>query len=142
MPGTWPAARRARSLVGMPDLTGTWRSVYEYPSSSRSGTFSSEHDVTVTQDGNTVRVRSYGSPSRVMIDLEAAEVEDRVVLTGAWREHTDSLGYYEGTSYQGAVQFVLSEDGNKMSGAWVGHDRALTEMNTGSWDLQRVPDGS
>jgi hypothetical protein len=126
----------------MPDLTGTWRSVYEYPSSSRGGTFSSEHDVTVAQDGITVRVRSYGSSSRVMIDLEAAEVEDGVVLTGTWREHTDPVGYYEGTTYRGAVQFVLSEDGNKMSGAWVGHDRALTETNTGSWELERIPGGS
>jgi hypothetical protein len=126
----------------MPDLTGTWRSVYDYPCSSRGRTLSSEHDVTVTEDGNTVRVRSYGSPSRVMIDLEAAEVEDRVVLTGTWREHTDPQGHYKGTAYHGAVQFVLSEDGSTMSGAWVGHDRALTGMNTGSWELERVPEGS
>jgi len=121
-----------------PDLAGIWTSTYEYPSSSRGGTFTSEHQVTLTQDGNTVRVRSFGSPSRVMIDLEAMEVEDLVVLTGTWTEVTDPAGPYEGRRYHGGIQLLLSEDARRMSGAWIGHNRSLTSVNTGSWVLEQV----
>ncbi len=127
-----------RSLEGVTDLSGTWRSVYEYPSSSRGGTFTSEHEVTLTQDGSTVRVRSFGSRSRIMIDLQALEVEDQVVLTGEWTEVTDPAGPYEGRRYHGGVQMLLSEDGHRMSGRWVGHNRALTEINAGTWQLERI----
>jgi hypothetical protein len=61
-------------------IPGTWRSVYEYESSSRGQSFTDERDVTLTLDGSVVRVTSLpGDPSRLEMEL-------------TFREHRSLLG--------------------------------------------------
>jgi hypothetical protein len=53
-------------------LTGIWLSSYEYESSGRDATFTSQHYVAVVHHGTRLQVRSMpGSQSKMMVDLTA-----------------------------------------------------------------------
>lgn len=129
-------------------VPGTWHSAYEYESSSRGQTLTDERDVilaigghqvqqdvTLTIYGSQVRVRPLpDSPSRLEMDLSF----DRSILAGFWSERTDQAGYYRGHLFTGTVLFIIAEDGRSMAGRWIGADRNLTEVNTGTWTLTWV----
>jgi hypothetical protein len=118
--------------------SGFWRSVCTYESSSRGEVLTDERDVVFSVLGSRVRGGSLPgpSPSRLEMDLEARGR----MLTGTWLEETDPDGYYGGITFRGAVQFIVSEDRQSMSGRWVGHSRNLTEVNTGTWTLTLAGD--
>jgi transcriptional regulator with XRE-family HTH domain len=117
-------------------LTGIWLSRYEYVSSGRSGeTFSDEHYVMLIQHGANIQVRSLSesNPSTLIMDL----TQNGAVITGTWSERTNPNGYYQGSVYHGAIQFLLDPTGHRMRGQWVGYGRDF-DLNTGPWTLELV----
>lgn len=114
-------------------LSGIWLSRYEYPSSSRSGTFTGAHYVLLIHRGNKVQARSIGSPSRLVMDFTM----DGNVLTGTWREDTDPAGYYRGATYHGAIQLIAGPSGHRLKGRWTGFGKE-GEVNSGPWTLDLV----
>lgn len=117
-------------------LSGIWLSRYEYPSTSRGQTFSNEHYVTLTQQGDRLIVRSVpGSASTVKMELEV----NGQVVTGTWNEQTSPDGYYQGAFYAGAIQLLIDPTGRKLTGKWVGYGKDF-EVNTGPWTLRLVTD--
>jgi hypothetical protein len=137
------AAGAAAAAWAIPDakaargpLTGIWRSRYEYVSSSRSGqTYTGQHYVMVIQHGARLQVRSLPGTAqgRVMMDLTVSGA----VLTGTWTEETDPGGYYQGSTYHGAIQLTAGPSGTRLTGAWVGFGKD-GEVNTGPWALDLV----
>jgi hypothetical protein len=115
-------------------LTGIWLSRYEYESSSRGGTYSDEHYVVIIQHGARLQVRSVpAAASRLMMDLTA----NGAVITGTWTEQTRPDGYYQGSVYHGAIQFLLDPTAHRMTGKWLGFGRDF-DVNVGPWTLQLV----
>jgi hypothetical protein len=114
-------------------LTGIWRSRYEYPSSSRGKTFTSEHTVVVLQHGARVSVRSIAGEGQVSMDLST----EGNTVTGTWNEVTSAEGYYRGARYSGAIQMLIDPSGHRMAGKWAGFGRS-NEVNTGPWQLDLV----
>jgi transcriptional regulator with XRE-family HTH domain len=115
-------------------LTGIWLSAYEYPSSGRGQTFTSQHYVMLLQRGAQLMVRSLpASASQLSMDLSL----NGQVVTGTWTEQTQTDGYYRGAVYNGALQMLQEPTGHRMSGKWVGFGREL-EVNTGAWTLTLV----
>lgn len=115
-------------------LTGIWRSRYEYPSSSRGGTYSSEHYVLLIQRGARVQVQSVpASASRVIMDLTV----NGSVVTGTWSEETEAGGYYSGAVYHGCLQLLLDPTGHRLTGRWLGYGRDF-DINDGPWTLTLV----
>jgi transcriptional regulator with XRE-family HTH domain len=118
---------------GRGPLTGIWLSKYDYPSSSRGRTYSGAHYVVLIQRGAKVQARSIGSPSKLLMDLTA----EGSVLTGTWREETDSDGYYRGATYHGAIQLTVGPSAHRMKGQWAGFGKE-GEVNSGPWTLDLV----
>lgn len=115
-------------------LTGIWLSEYEYPSSGRDASFTSQHYVMVLQRGARLMIRSLpAAKSRLSMDLSI----NGQVITGTWTEQTQLDGYYMGAVYHGAIQVLLEPTGHRMSGKWVGFGREL-EVNVGPWSLTLV----
>jgi transcriptional regulator with XRE-family HTH domain len=117
-------------------LTGIWVSRYEYVSSGRGGqTFADLHHVMLIQHGASMQVRSLSgsNPSSLIMDL----TQNGAVITGTWSERTNPSGYYQGSVYHGAVQFLLDLTGHRMRGQWVGYGRDF-DLNTGAWTLELV----
>jgi hypothetical protein len=66
---------------------------------------------------------------------------DDDVATGTWHETTAPEGDFKGMLYSGALQLLISKDGQRMEGKWVGIGRDY-ELNrpdifTGKWLLTR-----
>ena len=116
-------------------LSGIWRSWYEYESSGRGQTYTSEHYGVVLHRGARVQFRSLPNTAegRVMMELAV----NGQVITGTWTEQTDASGYYAGSVYSGAIQFLLEPTGHRMKGKWVGFGREF-DLNTGPWTLTLV----
>jgi len=130
--GPWMPVADPKAQPG--PLTGIWLSSYEYESTGRGSTFTSQHYVAIVQHGTRLQVRSTpGSRSRLMMDLTA----NGQVLTGTWTEETNPAGYYQGAVYHGAIQLLLQPTGRKMTGKWVGFGRDF-DLNTGPWSLELI----
>lgn len=117
-------------------IPGTWRSEYEYESSSRGQTLTGEHDVQMTISRGVFRFQSLpGSPSRLEIELTFREP----CFMGTWVEHTDPAGYYAGHVFFGTAVFLLdlTEEYMSLVGAWIGAGREATTVSTGPWTLTR-----
>lgn len=117
------------------NLSGVWRSRYKYPSSSRGGEFEYQHTIRLHQEGNRIAAESVPEEQQSYLALKLS-LQDNVA-TGTWQEQTEKDGYYKGAVYYGAIQLILSEDGNRMSGKWTGFGKD-GEVNTGSWELERI----
>ena len=116
-------------------VPGIWHSVYTYGSSSRNATFTDERDILMAKVRTQMTGMSLESDvGRLRMQLST---EGRLV-TASWTERTDPDGYYAGTEFQGVAQFILAADGRSMSGAWVGHSRDMSVVNTGPWILDFV----
>jgi DNA-binding transcriptional regulator YiaG len=118
---------------GQGPLTGIWLSRYEYPSSSRDGTFTGLHHLVLIQRGGKVQARSIGSQGKLIMDLTA----EGNILTGTWREETNPQGYYRGATYHGAIQLTIGPTGHRMAGQWAGFGKD-GEVNSGPWTLDLV----
>lgn len=115
------------------DLSGKWKSEYGYHADSIS-----EHDILLSATADNT-VEGFGSAtdgSTLKLKLEYDAVNN--VLTGTWQEITSPTGEYEGASFHGAVQFILSEDMNTtIDGMWVGFNSKKSKVSTGKWSLIR-----
>jgi transcriptional regulator with XRE-family HTH domain len=133
---TIEAARAPDPKTAQGPLTGIWLSRYEYVSSGRGGqTFTDEHYVMLIQHGANIQVRSLAqsNTSTLIMDL----TQNGAVVTGTWSERTNPSGYYQGSVYHGAIQFLLEPTGHRMRGQWVGYGRDF-DLNTGPWTLELV----
>lgn len=120
---------------GYGPLTGIWRSEYEYPSSSRGGTYTGRHYVMVLQRGAHLNVRSLpGQHSRLSLDLAV----NGKMATGTWTEHTAEGGYYRGAIYHGTIQLEVNDQGTRLKGRWLGFGRDPGEINDGPWQFTIV----
>jgi transcriptional regulator with XRE-family HTH domain len=120
-------------------LSGIWLSEYEFVSSGRGGqVFRSRHYVMLLQHrDDSIMVRSLPrSASQLSLDLTV----NGKVVTGIWTEQTRQDGYYRGAVYTGAIQLLLSDDGHRMAGTWVGYGKEPQEINTGRWTLEQADD--
>lgn len=115
---------------------GLWHSTYEYPSSSRGGTFTSEQQLRVYQDGHTVIFESLPeAESYIVIRLKIDEQND--VATGSWQETTDPSGHYKGATYHGVIQLLISDDHRTLTGKWLGFGKHRA-INVGKWKLVKI----
>jgi hypothetical protein len=117
------------------ELTGVWLSTYEYESSSRKQTYTSKHYVLLLQRGKGITVRSLPNQASTL-SLELS-VNGRM-CTGNWTEATSKEGYYSGAIYSGAIQLEVNQNGDRLSGMWVGFGKNPGEFNTGPWKFDRV----
>lgn len=118
------------------DFSGVWRSSYRYTSSSRGpGIYENEHYVTITRKGNRLAVKSLPNSEDSQVYMHLT-IEDRIV-SGSWEEKTSEGGAFKGITYYGVVQFVMSEDGKRMEGKWLGAGRKL-DVKDGPWKIERI----
>jgi hypothetical protein len=61
---------------------------------------------------------------------------DGRVATGTWEEHTSPTGAHKREIYVGAIQLVLSPDGNMLDGRFLSVDRRM-EVKTNFWQISR-----
>ena len=117
------------------DFSGIWHSVYHYTSSVRLGLFTSEYDLSIYKIGNQVIMQSEPREdgSYVLLRLTL----DGRIATGTWSEQTAPEGPYKGVTCYGALQLVLSENGDEWHGMWVAYGRNL-EVRSGNWDIIRT----
>lgn len=116
-------------------LTGIWLSRYEYESSSRGRTYTSQHYVLVLQRGRGLMIRSLPEQESTL-SLELT-VNGRMVK-GTWTEVTSEGGYYQGAVYDGAIQMEIGPAEDRMVGKWLGFGRNPGEINDGPWMFTRV----
>ncbi len=116
-------------------FSGIWRSDYTYHSSDRDEDLLSQHYVRIYPKGNELIIES--SPGVNESYMLARFTMDGNVLTGSWQEVTDPKGDYKGTIYYGAAQLILTDDGKKMKGKWVGFGKNM-EVKTGPWEFVYV----
>ena len=119
-------------------LAGIWQSRYTYASSSRDNQqFTGQHYVLLLQHENQLQVRALpGSESQLTMNLTI----DGRVATGLWREVTSADGYYHGHEFHGVAQMIIDPAGRRMEGRWLGHNRAVTTINSGGWTLDFIAD--
>ena len=127
-PGDLPTA----STAARPNYSGVWLSRYEYPSSSRGGTFEGKHFVLLLQQNDRLTVRSL--PDSAEGELTMDLTVDGSVVTGTWVEVTQQSGYYRGARYHGTIQMLAEPTGRRMTGKWLGFGRDM-DVNVGPWDL-------
>ncbi len=116
------------------DFSGVWHCAYDYTSSTTAGKFTSEYDAKVHSIGNQVIIQSIPNDFGDYIFIKL--VRDNRILTGDWYEQTSPKGRYKGAIYYGALQLIISEDGNKMNGKWVGFDRQMN-VRSNNWRLEK-----
>lgn len=117
------------------DFSGVWRSTYHYTSSAREGEFTSEYEVRIVREGDSLIVKSLPNASKSYI-LVRLSLDGRVAA-GTWQEFTSPTGFYEGSLYHGALQLVLDEDARAFRGRYVGYSRNMT-VKGGEWELVRI----
>ena len=114
---------------------GIWKSSYKYPSSGRSQELEGQHYVRAHRKENHLVFESAAETSKSYLVIRLS-IEDNIA-TGSWQEQTDPHGYYKGITYYGALQLVVSSDGKKMTGKWVGFSKDM-DVNVGSWELAYI----
>lgn len=120
---------------GPPVPFGIWHSTYTYQSTGRASSFTDERDVLMRMLGTYLMVISQETdPSALQLQMRPSGR----LIAASWSERTDPDGYYAGATFTGVAQFILAEDGLSMSGAWAGHSRDMTTVNTGPWTLAYV----
>jgi hypothetical protein len=89
--------------------------------------------VLLIQHGRKLQARSLlgSAPSKLMMDLTI----NGQVITGTWTEETNPAGYYQGSTYHGAIPFLSDPTGHRLTGQWVGFGRDF-DVNAGPWKLE------
>ena len=114
-------------------IPGIWHSVRGYEGGGRGQALADERDVTLSQQGDVIRVRSLpGSPSRLEMDLTFG---GRQGVMGTWMERPGPGGNHAGRVFIGTALFILAEDGRSMTGRWTGGDKDIAEVHMGTWKL-------
>jgi len=125
------------------NFSGRWQCVYWYPSNERDEQDTSEYVVEVFQRGNKLTVDSL--PNDINSHMTVNLTVDGRLATGAWLENTSPQGEFEGLVYSGALQLLVSDDGQRMSGKWVGigrehlgADKFAPQIYSGDWKMTKV----
>ncbi len=123
------------------DHSGTWRCVYWFPSNQHPGQEEpSEYQVRADQTGNQLILQSLPNDSQSYLLLRL--VIDGIFASGSWTENTSPQGEFAGMIYSGVVQLLISDDGRRMTGKWVGVGRDVEKQRPdiygGRWELSRI----
>ncbi|OGL25577.1 hypothetical protein A2708_01265 [Candidatus Saccharibacteria bacterium RIFCSPHIGHO2_01_FULL_49_21] len=114
------------------DLQGRWHSRYEY-GDGKIG----EHEVNLLPQRNQgilgVSPEVEGE-SHLVLELEFQLPRK---LAGSWRERTSGTGEYRGKVFEGFLMLILNDDFTAAKGQWIGDNRDQTEVNSGTWTLER-----
>lgn len=118
-------------------FSGVWKSSYKFYDKARDTSFWSQHLLRARRRGDTLVFESIpeANESYMLVRLHL----DHNLATGSWREETSKEGYYEGLTYIGATQFVISEDATHLVGKYIVYGRYKT-LNDGPWELQYLGD--
>lgn len=116
-------------------LTGKWHCKYYYSSNSSPGRFVGEYDLDAHRADEQLIMQS--SPNDFGNHLLIRLMQDGRVVTGTWHESTSPQGRYKESIYHGALQLVVSENGQSMKGKWVGFNRQMS-VQSGSWEIVRI----
>src|SRR5690348_7557012 len=103
------------------DFSGVWHSVYHYKHPGLDGLQDSEHDVKIFRRGDNLVIESLPNKEKSYLIMRL-KIDGRVA-TGNWEEHTSPTGAHKREVYFGAVQFILSENGNMLDGMFLSVDR-------------------
>lgn len=128
-------------------FSGIWRSSYWYPSNTHDGEDVSEYLAMIHQRGDKLVIESVPRSNGAHITINI--VVDGMLATGTWLENTSPDGEFAGMVYSGALQLLISEDGNHMEGKWVGVGREKLPdgsyepgIYTGRWEMVRMKKSS
>lgn len=129
------------------DFSGVWRSRYWFPSNQHPGEEEiSEHRVGAHQKGRKLTMNSLPAQNGAYITIKLTLGRDNLA-TGTWEEYTSPEGEFRGRLYSGAMQLIVSDDGTRMDGKWVGEGREWLgegdddyeqRIYTGQWELFRA----
>jgi len=124
------------------DFSGTWHSIYWYPSNERVGDDPSEYNMTATRTGDDVVLESLpnSEQSYMFVRLHL----DENIASGTWHETTSPTGSFKGAMYSGSGQLVINPATGNMEGKWAGagYDHKLKTMRiySGNWEITRAKD--
>ena len=125
------------------NFSGTWTNTHWYPDATDSGEENCVHRMTAYQRGDKLVLEneSEAETPHMTINLTI----DGNLATGTWAETTDAEGDYEGITYSGAMQLLVSDEGRRMEGKWVGVGRHKQDdgsyeprIYTGRWLMERA----
>jgi hypothetical protein len=114
------------------DLSGRWRSRYEYGQARRS-----EHIVDLRQNRLSVEGSSQldETGSELFLYLQLIGT---TTLGGKWKEKTSRGGEYNGQEFEGWAAFILKNQATLAEGRWIGPDRHNSDINSGLWTLEKI----
>ncbi len=117
---------------------GIWRSTYWFPSNDHDGEDASEYYVEAHQRGNKLVLESLPQKGDAYMVMYLTVDDD--LATGVWEETTAPEGPFKGAMYSGAMQLLITEDGNSMHGQWVGvgEEDGKRQIYNGRWELVRA----
>ena len=83
-------------------------------------------------------MRTSHAPRVETVTAQARQLTEPTLREGG-QEHQgpEPSGYYQGSVYHGAIQFLLDPTGHRMRGQWVSYGRDF-DLNTGPWTLELV----
>jgi hypothetical protein len=118
-------------------LSGIWRSDYIYRSSDRNEDRKSVEYVRFYPNKYGFVVETVPKANE-SYELARFSVEGDVV-TGTWQSNTSPKGDYKGAVYHGAAQLIISDDGKRLAGKWVGFGKNMV-VKTGPWEFTYLGD--
>lgn len=113
-------------------FSGTWKYTCWYPTHEDSAEGHSEYRMSAHDKGHEVVFESEPRDDGSYM-LACLKVDDNVA-TGSWHETTKPHGTFEGMTYSGAGQMLVSENGRHMVGKWAG---VGMEPGTGTQSVYR-----
>lgn len=123
--------------VSKNDFSGIWHSSYTYTSSRREGVFTSEYDVNIYRRGDHLIIESLPNEEKSYLIMRLSlNLPDGRIATGTFEEYTSPTGPYEGSICPGAVQLILSEDGNTWQGKYIAYSRSMAVF-ANEWTITR-----
>lgn len=118
---------------------GVWRCRYWYANTKHDNREDiSEYMVKIDRQGNAYVLHSLADKGEAPNShMEARFTVDNTLVTGTYMETTSPSGDWEGMTYKGAFQLILSEDRTRMEGQWVaaGYNNGNPKTFTGRWEL-------
>ncbi len=131
-----------RIMASQHNLSGLWISTHWYPNATDDAGKACTHQMQAHQRGDKLVLESVAEPDKSHMTINL--VIDRNLATGSWNETSLPGGEYEGITYSGAMQLIISEDGRQMGGQWVGIGREKLDDGTyephiynGRWRIVR-----
>jgi len=123
-------------------FTGRWKCSFWYPSNHHEGDDVAEFVFDIFQRDDKLTMESQPKPNGAHMTVNLTV--DGKLATGNWQEVTAVDSEHEGLVYSGALQLIVSDDGRRMEGKWVGVGREKladgsyeTRIYAGNWLLER-----